>query len=116
MRDSLVTYHTVGEDAESIVRAVVDKDVAVAIVWGPLAGYWANQNAGLLECTPVQPESEPPGLPFTFEISMGVRRGNTVLRDAVQQMLIRRNDEIKKILANFAVPQLKVSRAQTGAG
>ena len=116
MRDSLVTFHTVGEDAESIVRAVVNKDVAVAIVWGPLAGYWANQNAGLLECTPVQPESEPPGLPFTFEISMGVRRGNTVLRDAVQQTLIRRTDEIKNILENFDVPQLKVSRAQTGAG
>ena len=92
LRDSLVTYHTVGEDAESIMRAVADKDVGVAIVWGPLAGYWARQNAVHLECTPVHPESEPPGLPFTFEISIGVRKGNTALRDSLQQVLARRSD------------------------
>jgi mxaJ protein len=116
MRDSLVTYHTVGEDAEAIVRAVLNKEVAVAIVWGPLAGYWAHHNSGALECTPVYPESEPPGLPFTFEISMGVRKGNTSLRDAVQQALTRRGAEIKNILANFAVPQLEIPRAQTPSG
>jgi mxaJ protein len=116
LRDSLVTYHTVGEDAESIMRAVADKDVGVAIVWGPLAGYWARQNAVHLECTPVHPESEPPGLPFTFEISIGVRKGNTALRDALQQVLARRSEEIKKILATFAVPQLEISRLQQGAG
>jgi len=115
MRDSLVTYHTVGEDAEAIVRAVLDKDVAAAIVWGPLAGYWAHQNPGALECTPVHPESEPPGLPFTFEISMGVRKGNTVLRDSVQRALRRRSADIKNILADFAVPQLEISQ-QLGAG
>jgi ABC-type amino acid transport substrate-binding protein len=114
MRDSLVTYHTVGEDAETIVRAVADKDVAVAIVWGPLAGYWIRKNSGSLECMPVHPESEPPGLPFTFEISMGVRRGNTALRDAVQGALTRRSKEIRNILANFAVPQLQISPATTG--
>ncbi len=64
----------------------------------------------------VQPESEPPGLPFTFEISMGVRKGNTILRDAVQQSLIRRNVEIKKILADFGVPQLEISRGQAQLG
>jgi mxaJ protein len=116
MRDSLVAYHTVGEDAEAIVRAVLHKDVAVAIVWGPLAGYWAHQIAGSLECTPVYPESEPPGLPFTFEISMGVRKGNTALRDAVQHALTRHSRDIKNILANFAVPQLEISHAQAGAG
>jgi mxaJ protein len=116
MRDSLVTYHTVGEDAEAIVRAVLDKQVALAVVWGPLAGYWAHQNVASLECTPVQPESEPPGLPFTFEISIGVRRGNTALRDAVQQTLTRRNGEIRNILANFGVPLLENFRAQTQLG
>jgi mxaJ protein len=116
MRDSLVTYRTVGEDAEAIVRAVLDKDVAVAIVWGPLAGYWASQNAVCLEYAPVHPASEPPGLPFTFEISMGVRKGNTALRDALQQVLASRREEIKKILATFAVPQLEIPRAQEGAG
>jgi mxaJ protein len=116
MRDSLVTYHTVGEDAEAIVRAVVNKDVAVAIVWGPLAGYWAHQSATTLQCTPVQPEMEPPGLPFTFEISMGVRKGNTALQVALQQTLTRRSADIKNILASFGVPQLEISHPQQGAG
>lgn len=114
MRDSLVTYHTVGEDSETIVQAVADKDVELAIVWGPLAGYWIRKNPGVLECLPVHPESEPPGLPFTFEISMGVRRGNTALRAALQGALIRRSAEIRNILTNFAVPQLQLSPATAG--
>jgi hypothetical protein len=45
---------------------------------------------------------------------MGVRRGNTALRDAVQGALTRRNKEIRNILANFAVPQLQISPATIG--
>ena len=116
MRDSLVTYHTVGEDAESIMRAVADQEVGVAIVWGPLAGYWIHKNGDALECAPVHPESEPPGLPFTFEISMGVRKGNTALRDALEAALEHHKEDITNILAIFAVPQLEIARTQKGAG
>jgi quinoprotein dehydrogenase-associated probable ABC transporter substrate-binding protein len=106
MQDSLVPYHTVGEDAGTIVQAVVDKQVDAAIVWGPLAGYWTHKLGDVLECIPVQPESEPPGFPFTFEISMGVRKGDDALRHQLEDVLHRRREDINKILTEYGVPQL----------
>lgn len=36
-----------------IVRAVADKDIDVAVVWGPLGGYFAKHSTQPLEATPV---------------------------------------------------------------
>jgi mxaJ protein len=109
MQDSLVPFHTVGEDSGTIMKAVDDREVDVAIVWGPLAGYWARNLGNVLECIPVQPESEPPGLPFTFEISMGVRKGENALRNQLDDVLQRRREDINKILTEYGVPQLEHS-------
>jgi mxaJ protein len=89
--------------------------VDTAIVWGPLAGYFAEKYGDALQITPVTPEVDPPGLPFTFAISMGVRKGNTVLRDELQSELQRRRQEIETILRDYHVPQLELApRAQIG--
>src|SRR5438105_1487820 len=80
LQNDIVGFETMGDDADSIMRAVADHKVDTAVVWGPLAGYFASKIGGL-SLTPVVPEVDPPGVPFTFAISMGVRKGNTQLRD-----------------------------------
>src|SRR5438045_3711662 len=80
LQNEIVGFDTTGDDPDSIIRAVADRKVDTAIVWGPLAGYFASKIGGL-QLTPVVPEVDPPGVPFTFAISMGVRKGNTQLRD-----------------------------------
>ncbi len=108
MQNAIVGFDTTS-DAESIVRAVADKKVDTAVVWGPLAGYFTKEYHGRLSLTPVSPQVDPPGVPFTFAISMGVRKGNTQLRDELDQLLIRRKSEIKEILDSYGVPQLELA-------
>lgn len=105
MQGSLKAFHTVGGDADSIVQAVINRDVDVALVWGPLAGYATTQYGNVLELTPMRPEADGP-LPFTFEISMGVKKGNEELRAAVDRALARRKSEIQEVLSRYAIPQL----------
>jgi mxaJ protein len=43
-------------------------------------------------------------LPFAFDISMGVKKGNQTLRAQLQQILDKRRPEITKILLDYGVP------------
>ncbi|HEV8434346.1 MAG TPA: quinoprotein dehydrogenase-associated putative ABC transporter substrate-binding protein, partial [Thermoanaerobaculia bacterium] len=59
-----------------------------------------------LEITPVSPQIDPPFLPFVFDISMGVRRGDTRLRDRLDAEIERRRPEIERILDSYGVPRV----------
>ncbi|PYX32452.1 MAG: quinoprotein dehydrogenase-associated putative ABC transporter substrate-binding protein [Acidobacteria bacterium] len=106
LQAGIVGFDTTGDGAESIVRAVARREVDIAVVWGPLAGYFARRFPGSLTLTPVEPEVDPPGLPFTFAISMGVRKGNLALRDELEKILAKRQPEILNILDEYKVPQI----------
>jgi mxaJ protein len=113
---AIVGFDTIGDDADSIVRAVADKKVDFAIVWGPLAGYFARKVGHDLGITPVEPEVDPPGLPFTFAISMGVRKRNLALRDQLEKILVERRSDIRAILDEYGVPQLPVGSLVNAQG
>jgi len=99
--------------AAQIVDAVADRDVDVAIVWGPLAGYFAKQSHVPLEVVPVSPQIDQPFLPFVFDISMGVRRGDQDFKEKLDQILDRRRGEIDQILEAYGVPR---ADQEKGAG
>ena len=88
-----------------IVRAVANGEVDVAVVWGPLAGYFARKSSVPLRVVPVSPEVDVPYLPFVFDIAMGVRRGETALRDSLDAVIARRQHDIDRILADYGVPR-----------
>jgi mxaJ protein len=88
-----------------IVRAVEHREVDVAIVWGPLAGYFAKRSTVPLRIDPVSPEIDLPYLPFVFDIAMGVRRGETAFRDQLDDVLRRRKGEIDRLLDSYGVPR-----------
>ena len=87
-----------------IVRAVSNREVDVAVVWGPLAGYFAKKSAVPLRVVPVSPQIDVPYLPFVFDIAMGVRRGETAFRDSLDGAIMRRQKDIDRILRDYAVP------------
>jgi mxaJ protein len=87
-----------------IVRAVSAGDVDVAIVWGPLAGYFAQRSGVPLRVVPVTPEIDVPYLPFVFDIAMGVRHGETALKDTLDAVIYRRQKDIDRILRAYGVP------------
>jgi mxaJ protein len=87
-----------------IVDAVADGRVDVAVVWGPLAGYYARREPAAVHVAPVVPDRDGPGATFAFDIAMGVRRGDTALRDALDAIIVRRRTEIRRILTSYGVP------------
>jgi mxaJ protein len=87
-----------------IVDAVASGQVDVAIVWGPLAGYFARREPVRLAVLPVFPQQDGERLPFVFAISMAVQRGDDALADAVNGVIERRAADIHRILADFGVP------------
>src|SRR5205085_10246027 len=94
-------YPVLDGGARTIVDAVARGDVDVAIVWGPQAGWFARQQRVALELTPVSPQIDLPFLPFVFDISMGVRRGDNALRDELDRAIERRRAEIDCILDQY---------------
>jgi mxaJ protein len=116
LQGAIVGFDTIGDGADSIIRAVADQKVDFAIVWGPLAGYFARKMGGDLRVTPVEPEVDPPGLPFTFAISMGVRKGDFALRDQLEKILLDRGSDIRAILNDYGVPQLPLVSLVTAHG
>lgn len=96
-----------------VIDAVASGDVDVAIAWGPLAGYFARHEPVTIDITPVSPQIDLPFLPFVFDISMGVRRGEDSLRDQLNAIIARRKPEIDRILDDYGVPRLPVGQPGT---
>jgi len=76
----------------------------VALVWGPVAGYFVKKRSAPLELVPLQDRG--PGTPFSFEFSMGVREGNKALKALLEEALSKREADIRKILEDYGVPLL----------
>ena len=87
-----------------IVEAVAAGDVDAAIVWGPLAGFFARTSPAPLTLTPVEPQIDVPFLPFVFDIAMAVRRDDTDRAAAIDSFLERREADIQALLREYGVP------------
>jgi mxaJ protein len=94
----------------AIVEAVEQGDVDAALAWGPPAAYFARASRVPLDITPVTPQIDLPFLPFVFDMSMGVRRGDNALRDELDDFLVRRKADIDAILASYDVPRVDLDQ------
>jgi mxaJ protein len=88
----------------AIIDAVADGEVDVAMVWGPLAGYFAKRSAVPLRLEPVTPWLDDAQWPMVYDISMGVRRGDATLRREIEQILEKETPIIRDILNRFDIP------------
>jgi mxaJ protein len=90
----------------NIVNAVARGDVDVAIVWGPQAGYFAKLQHVPLDIVPVSPQVDLPFMPFVFDMSMGVRHQDKLLRDRLDSVLVKERPSIEAILDRYGVPRV----------
>jgi mxaJ protein len=88
----------------TLVDAVANGSIDVAIAWGPIAGYFARQERVPLSLSPVTPQIDLPFLPMVFDIAMGVRREDGPLKAALDEVLVRRRSEIRALLQRYGVP------------
>jgi mxaJ protein len=89
-----------------ILDALAAGEIDVAIVWGPLAGWFVPRQKVAMEIVPVQPQIDVPFLPFVYDISMGVRRDDASLKAQVEQVMMRRRADIDAILDEYGVPRV----------
>jgi quinoprotein dehydrogenase-associated probable ABC transporter substrate-binding protein len=92
---------------QDIIDAVAKDSIDVAIVWGPKAGYWAKGEPVPLVLVAL-PDSDPvSGMPFAFDIAMGVRHADKALKATLDSVIDRRRADILAILREYNVPVIE---------
>ena len=97
------TYIGGRDRPEDIIQAVIDRKIDLAMVWGPLAGFFARNSEVPLVMVPI-PDDSVSGIPFSFSVAMAAPRRDRVLRDSLQKFLDDKAPAIQSILAEFKVP------------
>jgi mxaJ protein len=111
---NVVGYSIYGDYAQPnpparLIDAVAKGDVDVAIVWGPLGGYFARHEPVPLTVTPIDDAVDRTGIVFAFPIGVGVRKGDTALRDSIQRVLDHQHAAIEHLLAQYGVVTVKAA-------
>ena len=107
--EQAVPYRMMNADQNQYPGELIEKDLAsgkidVAIVWGPLGGYFAKKvKEPELSIVPLTSE---PGVNFQYEMAMGVRFGEKEWKAQVEKFLDESKPEINAILREFYVPLL----------
>ena len=91
---------------EIVEHDLVRGDIDAAVLWGPVAGYFSRR-VPEAQLRVLLLASEP-GLPLAFDISLGVRHGETEWKALLEELLARYRNEIQAILEDFGVPLLPV--------
>jgi mxaJ protein len=106
----LVGFDAFGAGGIKIVQAVADGRVSVAVVWGPVAGYFAARKHIPVILMPVAPAVDSSGIPFVYSLAFAVHNNDTALRDALNASLERLQPQIQKILSAYHVPIVPESK------
>ena len=105
--DSGVPYQIMNADPQQYPGEIIERDLAsgkldVAIVWGPIAGYFAKRiKTPQLSVVPLKSE---PGVRMDFQMAMGVRYGEREWKQQVEALIEAKRAEIGAILADYGVP------------
>lgn len=75
-----------------------------AVLWGPLAAYYAAQQDPPLRVIPLVDDDS--GVQLDYRITMGVRRGEPHWKDWINDFIDRHQEEINAILTDYGVPLL----------
>ena len=100
-------YQMMSPDPEQYPGEIIEKDLVegkidAAIVWGPIAGYYAKRvRSAELVVIPLKSE---PGVKFDYAIAMGVRYGEPEWKASVQKLIDENQAAITAVLREYSVP------------
>ncbi|HEX6535736.1 MAG TPA: substrate-binding domain-containing protein [Gemmatimonadaceae bacterium] len=97
------TFYGEEHQPRDIIDGVVNGEVDIALVWGPLAGYFAKHSPVPLKLVAL-PDSDSTGLPFAYDMAIGVRHADRELKTKLDSILEAKRDEIQAILREYNVP------------
>jgi quinoprotein dehydrogenase-associated probable ABC transporter substrate-binding protein len=91
-----------GTSAEAMIRDLAAGEIDVAVLFGPLAGYFAKEADPPLTVVPLLHEKG--GSRMTFRITMGVRPSDQEWKRELNRLIAENKDEIDKILMDYGIP------------
>jgi mxaJ protein len=109
-----VPYQIMNADPAQYPGEIIEKDLAagkldVTIVWGPIAGYFAQRvKSPELMVVPLKSEE---GVQFDYQMSMGVRYGEREWKQQIENLIETKRPEIQAILKEYGVPIVDASYA-----
>ena len=90
--------------AGAMMKDLASGEIDAAILWGPMAGYYAKQVNPPLHVTPLVKEKSGPKL--VYRIGMGVRPADQNWKRLLNRLIQENQPVINKILLDFGVPLL----------
>lgn len=105
--DQGVPYLMLSPDPDQYPGELIERELAAgkidaAIVWGPIAGFYAKR-ATTKPLKVILLKSEP-GVKFDYAMAMGVRRGEPQWKQQIESLIERKQPEIEAILRDYGVP------------
>ena len=101
---SLAVDTRLSNPARAMLQDVVDGNIDVALVWGPVAGYAIQHDH--LPLTAAFLASEPGAPRLDYRIGMGVRANEPEWRRRINQAIRKQEPAIASVLAEYGIPML----------
>ncbi len=90
--------------AKAMIDDLDSGEIDAAVLWGPMAGYYAKESGKDYAVVPLTHEGKGPAT--TFRITMGVRASDQQWKRTLNQAIQDYQGEIDKILLSYGVPLL----------
>jgi quinoprotein dehydrogenase-associated probable ABC transporter substrate-binding protein len=90
--------------AVAMINDLMSGEIDAAVLWGPMAGYYARQANPPLHVTPLVNETSGPRL--AYRIGMGVRPADQNWKRLLNRLIQDNQPAINKILLDYGVPLL----------
>jgi quinoprotein dehydrogenase-associated probable ABC transporter substrate-binding protein len=96
----LVIDTRVDSSARDMIRDIEDGTVDAGVLWGPMAGYFAQHSEPKLAIAPLE------GPRMSFMIGMAVRHSDQEFKRLLNRLIQENQAEIDALLASYGVPLL----------
>ncbi|MEY3807215.1 MAG: hypothetical protein RI893_191 [Pseudomonadota bacterium] len=108
-----IPYQSMSGDDENNVAMQIEKDlkagkIDMVILWGPMAGYVVTQSPK--NSYAMIPMQSSPDMKFEFAMAMGVRKGDTARKDALNKLITAKANKIQAIMADYQFPLLPIPK------
>jgi quinoprotein dehydrogenase-associated probable ABC transporter substrate-binding protein len=103
----------IDSSAAAMIKDLTSGAIDAAILWGPMAGFYAKNANPPLHVTPLVRETTGPRL--AFRIGMGVRSADQNWKRQLNRLIQENQPAINKILLDFGVPLLDDNDRPLGA-
>ncbi len=85
----------------TMIRDLEAGEIDVALLWGPIAGYYVKNAKTKLNLAPIQ---ETAGTRMAFRVAFGVRHSDQIWKRDLNQFISQNKSELEKILIDYGVP------------